>query len=72
MFDLTSIIEKITDKIKPALEEGKKQAEFSLLVNVATQMYCAEHMRGCGTTIESVTFKAKNFIKTIKENENVK
>lgn len=56
MFDLDKIVQKITDKITPALQEGKKQAELNMVVQAATQIYCSYVIRGvAGTTKEAVS-----------------
>jgi hypothetical protein len=44
--DINKIGDQIAEKIKPILLEGKKQAELSLVSNIAAQLYSAEIMRG--------------------------
>lgn len=67
--DLSKISEQIADKIKPVLTEGKKQAELSLIVNCATQIYCAETIRGGSPSIQNCVEKVKSFIGYAKTTE---
>lgn len=67
MFDIGKIADQIGEKIKPTLEQTKKQAELSLLANIATQIYCAETLRGGGLDYEQCVAKADRLINIAKK-----
>lgn len=62
MFDIDKIVQKIADKIAPALEAGKKQAELNTLIQSATAIYCAQIMRGGNPIAKTCVSQAKELI----------
>lgn len=67
MFDLSKIADQIGEKLKPTFEATKKQAELSLLVSTATQIYCAYTMRGGNVQVSNCIQTAKAIIDDAKE-----
>jgi hypothetical protein len=65
MFD--KIVKDIEEKIKPAIEAGRKQAELAMLVNTAVQIYSANLMRGVEPSIIFSVATASAIIKEARE-----
>lgn len=66
MFDLTKIADQIGEKLKPVLEETKKQAQLNMLVQAATQIYCAQTIRGVNASVKGCISQAKEIIQEAK------
>jgi hypothetical protein len=65
--DMEKVVNEISDKVKPVIEQGKKQAELSLLVSTATQIYSAEIMHGGDPSINACVGIAQTIISDAKK-----